>query len=58
MSQSKRQAQLPSVVPGRFMRWLPSRPSTSCIGKIAIAATELLAAWIIRQWQSASCACR
>ena len=32
---SKRHPQLPSAVPGRFMRCAPSKDKTSCIGTIA-----------------------
>ena len=39
-SQRKRQPQLPSRWPGRFMRASLPRPSTSCIGTIAIPATD------------------
>ena len=35
-----RQDQLPSAVPGRFMRCWPSSPSTSCMAIIAMRASE------------------
>ena len=50
IGQSKRQRQLPSAVPGRFMRCALSRPSTSCSGNSASRATLWLVARISAQW--------
>ncbi len=45
-SQRNRQRQLPSTVPGEFIRAAESRPMRSCIGTIASTAFEAYAASI------------
>ena len=52
--QRKRQRQLPSAVPGRFMRCSLARPSTSCSGNSASFATLWLVARISAQWMRAA----
>merc|ERR1712078_162499 len=49
-----RQAQFPSVVPGRFMRASLSRPMMSCSGMMQVAATEAMPPSISAHGMSAS----
>src|SRR5258706_2965797 len=51
---ASRHAQLPSLVAGRFIPASSPRPSKSCMGTMAVSATDMRASRAISQWTASA----